>query len=497
MRFPRRAGILLHLTSLPGPAGIGDLGPGSRRFADFLAEAGMKLWQILPLNPIGAGNCPYSSPSAFAGNQFLISLEDLVGEGLLERRELKDHPGFPVDRVDFGGVIRHKSDLLKRACQRFAAGAGAGQRRELETFRRDNAFWLEDYALFVALREELAWRPWYRWPLPLRRREEPALEQARRRLAGRIEEVRFGQYIFSRQWERFRRQVNRRGVLLVGDLPFFVNLDSADLWGSRELFLVDGNGRRSALSGVPPPPGGEVGQVWGNPLYDWKRMRRDDFDWWYRRFGRLLEAVDIVRVDHFSGFHACWHIPLRRPSSRNGSWVKGPGSALFRSLEERMGRPLPIIAEALEAEIARPVDRLMKTFAIPGVRELQFGLEGGPGSYHHPDRIPENCAYYTGLHDNDTCRGWYRSLRPETKKRVLSFLGTGPREVHWGMIAAVFKSAADTAIVPFPDLLGLGSEGRMNIPGRPTGQWEWRFEGRRLRTGLAARLQSLAAGSGR
>lgn len=497
MRFPRRAGILLHLTSLPGPFGIGDLGPGSLQFADFLAEAGMKLWQILPLNPTGAGNCPYSSYSAFAGNQFLVSLEDLAGEGLLERKELKDHPPFPATRVDFGAVIGYKTALLRKACRRFVSGAGPAERRELEAFRRENSPWLEDFALFVALREELAYRPWYLWPSPLRRREEKALERARERLAERIAEVQFGQYLFSRQWERFRRQVNRRGLLLVGDLPFFVNLDSADLWGSRDLFLVDGKGRRAALSGVPPPPGGEVGQVWGNPLYHWGRMRRDAFDWWHRRFGRLLEAVDIVRVDHFSGFYACWHIPPRRPSSRNGSWVKGPGASLFRSLEKRMGRPLPIVAEALEAEIEKPVDRLMRTFAIPGVRELQFGLEGGPGSYHHPDRLPENCAYYTGLHDNDTCRGWYRSLRPETQRRVLDFLGTGPRGVYWGMIKAVFRSAADTAIVPFQDPLGLGSEARMNIPGRPTGQWEWRFEGRCLRSNLAARLKSLAADSGR
>lgn len=497
MRFPRRAGILLHLTSLPGRFGIGDLGPASIRFADFLAAAGMKLWQILPLNPIGPGNCPYSSVSAFAGNPLLISLEELVEEGLLERSELAARLEFPPARVDFGRVIRFKSGLLKMAFRCFRSGASAAGRRSFRSFREENYFWLDDYALFLALQEELSYRPWYKWPAALVRREEEALKQARERLAERIEEVRFQQYLFFRQWTRFRRQVNRRGVKLVGDLPFFVNRDSADVWAGRSSFLVDPRGRRSALSGVPPPKGGRMGQVWGNPLYDWEKMGRDGYDWWHRRFARVLGLVDIVRVDHFSGFYACWHIPPRRPSSRNGSWVKGPGAALFRSLERRMGRSVPVIAEALEAEIEKPVDRLMERFAIPGVRELQFGLEGGPGSYHHPDRIPKNCAYYTGLHDNDTSRGWYGCLKPETKKRVLDFLGSGFREVHWGMVRAVFQSAADTAIVPFQDPLGLGSEGRMNIPGRPTGQWEWRFEENRLRAALAERLKRLAVESGR
>jgi len=497
MRFPRRAGLLLHLTSLPGPHGIGDLGPGSLRFADFLAGAGMKLWQILPLNPIGAGNCPYSSPSAFAGSPLLISLEGLAGEGLLGKADLRRHPRFPSSRVGFARAIRYKTGLLNKAFRRFSSGAAPADRRALESFEMDNSDWLEDYALFGALREELDYRPWPRWPAGLRRREGEVLAAARRRLAERIAEIRFNQYIFLRQWEKFRRRVNERGIMLVGDLPFFVNLDSADLWANRDLFLVDARGRRSALSGVPPPKGGRVGQVWGNPLYDWKRMRRDGYEWWHRRFSRLLEMLDIVRVDHFSGFHACWHIPPRRPSSRNGSWVKGPGAALFRSLEERMGRPLPIIAEALEAEIEKPVDRLMEKFAIPGVRELQFGLEGGPGSYHHPDRIPENCAYYTGLHDNDTCRGWYRSLKPEKKKAVREFLGVGAREIHWGMTEAVFRSAADTAIVPFQDPLGEGREGRMNTPGRATGQWEWRFGADRLTADLAGRLRRLAAETGR
>lgn len=497
MRFPRRGGILLHLTSLPGRFGIGDLGPEAIRFADFLAASGMRLWQILPLNPIGPGNCPYSSASAFAGNPLLISLEGLAGEGLLEKGELADPPAFPSRRVDFPRAIRFKRRLLKTAYLRFLAGGSAAGRREFESFRREHSYWLEDYALFLALQEDLSYRPWYKWPISLVRREEKVLERERERLADRIGEIQYLQYVFFRQWSGFRREVNGRGIELVGDLPFFVNRDSADVWAGRSAFLVDARGRRSALSGVPPPRGGRVGQVWGNPLYDWKKMAGDGYDWWYRRFSRILDLVDIVRVDHFSGFHACWHIPPRRPSSRNGTWVKGPGAVLFRALEKRLGRPLPVIAEALEAEIEKPVDRLMAEFDIPGVRELQFGLEGGPGSYHHPDRIPANCAYYTGLHDNDTCRGWYRSLKPELKKSVREFLGVGPREIPRGMVEAVFRSSADTAIVPFQEPLGLGSEARMNIPGRARGQWEWRFLAGRLTSELSGRLKRLAAETGR
>lgn len=497
MSFPRRAGILAHLTSLPGPFGIGDLGPESLRFADFLAQAGMKLWQILPLNPIGPGNCPYCSASAFAGNPLLISLETLVEEGLLAPGDLDSSPIFPADRVDFRGVISFKRSCLEKAFHNFLSDSSVADRRGYELFGEENSSWLEDYALFVALQEKLSYRPWYQWPAPLVWREEEVLNQARKELAERVEEVRFQQYLFFRQWDRFRRQVNSRGVALVGDLPFFVNRDSADTWANRALFLVDSLGRRSALSGVPPPKGRRTGQVWGNPLYDWKNMRRDGYDWWYRRFRRVFDLVDIVRVDHFSGFYACWHIPPRRPSSRNGTWVKGPGADLFRVFEKRLGQGLPIIAEALEPQIEEPVDRLLAQFSIPGIRELQFGLEGGEGSYHHPGMVPKNCAYYTGLHDNDTCRGWYRSLKPKQKKQVREFLGVGARGIHWGMIAAVFRSLADTAIVPFQEPLGEGTEGRMNIPGRPTGQWEWRFQSKRLTEELADRLRKLATGAGR
>ena len=275
-----------------------------------------------------------------------------------------------------------------------------------------------------------------------------------------------------------------------------MNQDSADVWVGHSLFLLDSRGRRTALSGVPPPKGGRVGQVWGNPLYDWKEMEKDGFIWWRSRFKMVFSLVDIVRIDHFSGFYACWHVPVQNPSSRKGKWVRGPGAGLFRRLHKELGE-LPIIAEALEAEIEKPVDRIMKEFKIPGVRELQFGLEGSPTSYHHPDNIPVNCAFYTGLHDNDTSKGWYRKLKPERKKRVLKYLGVKARGVSWGMARAVFNSIADTAIVPLQDPLGLGGSARMNTPSRAKGQWEWRFEERNLTDSLAEDLSSMVSDSGR
>ena len=496
MKLPRNAGILLHITSLPGPYGIGDLGEEGRRFADFLAGAGLKLWQILPLNPIGSGNCPYSSSSAFAGNPLLVNPKELVKDGLIKSANLPRPSGFSASRVDFRKVIRTRRRILDLARSNFQGNSDPALRKEFRAFCRKNSFWMDDYALFVALKGKYKGRPWFKWPAPIASRDEAALNSAARELGEEIETVKFSQFLFFRQWANFRKEVNLRGVKIVGDIPFFVNQDSADVWAGRRLFLLDKRGRRTALSGVPPPKGGKVGQVWGNPLYDWKEMEKSGFEWWLARFKLVLSLVDIVRIDHFSGFYACWHIPPKTPSSTKGEWVKGPGAKLFRLIRRELGE-LPIIAEALEPDVQRPVDRIMKEFKIPGVRELQFGLEGSTPGYHHPDKIPVNCAYYTGLHDNDTSLGWYRKLSPKRKRRVLKYLGVKARDISSGMVRAVFNSIADTAIVPLQDPLGLGSAARMNIPGRARGQWEWRFEEKDLTDTLADDLASLVDDSGR
>ncbi len=496
MKLPRNAGILLHITSLPGPYGIGDLGEDGRRFADFLAGAGLKLWQILPLNPTGVGNCPYSSSSAFAGNPLLVDPKGLVEDGLIKAANLPRLSGFSKTQVDFPRVIRSRRRLLDLARKNFKQNPDLGLRKKFDLFCRRNRFWLDDYALFVALKGRYKGLPWFKWPVSIAGREEEALNAAARELENEIEAVKFSQFIFFRQWANFRKDVNLRGVKIVGDIPFFVNQDSADVWAGRQLFLLDKRGRRTALSGVPPPKGGKVGQVWGNPLYDWKEMEKDGFEWWIARFKLVLSLVDIVRIDHFSGFYACWHIPPKTPSSTKGEWVKGPGAKLFRLIRRELGK-LPIIAEALEPDVQRSVDRIMREFGIPGVRELQFGLEGSKPDYHHPDKIPVNCAYYTGLHDNDTSLGWYRKLSPKRKRRVLKYLGVKARDISMGMVREVFNSSADTAIVPLQDPLCLGSSARMNIPGRARGQWEWRFEEKDLTDTPAGDLASLVAESGR
>lgn len=496
MKLGRNAGILLHITSLPGPYGIGDLGVEGRRFADFLASAGLKLWQILPLNPIGAGNCPYSSSSAFAGNPLLIDLKMLVKDGLVKADDLPRSSDFFTNKVDYSLVIRSRQQLFVQAARNFLSLPDCNFKKNYYQFCRRNKYWLEDYALFIALKKRYKGLPWYKWPSPLGERVDSALRYAAHELAEDIEETKLLQFLFFQQWGSFKKEVNGRGLQIIGDIPFFVNRDSADVWSGRRFFLVGRNGQRTAISGVPPPKGGTIGQVWGNPLYNWQEMDKDGFRWWKSRFKQVFNLVDIVRIDHFSGFYACWHIPPKTPISTAGKWVKGPGANFFRLLEKELGN-LPIIAEALEAEIEKPVDRIMKEFFIPGVRELQFGLEGGPSSYHHPSNIPKNCAYYTGLHDNDTSRGWYRKLDPGKKKRVLSYLNVKARDISLGMVRAVFQSRADIAIVPLQDPLNLGSKARMNIPGQPTGQWEWRYERENLTGHLAGELAALAAEAGR
>ncbi len=496
MTYPRQSGILLHPTSLPSPDGIGDLGKQAYRFVDFLAASGQRLWQILPLSLLGFGNSPYSSPAVLSGNPLLISMEELVGEGLLSPADLAASPDFPPDQVDYGRVAAFKLRLLDRVYQNFLTDAGEKEKGELAAFREKKSGWLEDSSLFSALKGHYQGRPWYRWPPEIASRQPAALRKARAELAPAIEVSQFQQYLFSRQWQRLRRYAGDRGVRVIGDLSFFVNRDSVDVWTHREFFLLDGRGRPRELSGVPPSRSG-VSQIWDMPLYDWSAMAEAGYPWWRLRFSEMLGAFDIIRVDHFSGFYACWHIRPGAATSAEGRWVRGPGASLLKSLESDWG-PLPIIAEALEPKIMAQTDLMLKELGYPGIRILQHGFSGRAANPHLPANYPRRCVAYPGTHDDDTVRGWFASRSEEVRARVNSALGPRDgREVNWWFIDAVEQSPAATAIIPLPDVLGLGSEARMNIPGTRSGQWKWRFQKGMLTDEVAGKLARVTADCGR
>jgi len=464
---------------------------------DFLAESGQRLWQLLPLNPTGYGNSPYSSPSAFAGNPLLIDIESLVEEGLLDRSAASSGPAFPEDRVDYEAVAAFKYRCLDAAWERFRAEAGLSQARDFVSFCRRQAYWLDDYALFISLKRHFQGLPWTEWPSAVSRclsRERSRWEKELRASASRS---RFVQYLFAGQWERLRHRAAARGVALIGDVPIFVSYDSADVWRHRELFLLDSEGRRLALSGAPPKPPRHVSQIWGNPLYDWKEMGRHRFRWWRARLAAVLGLVDILRIDHFSGFYACWHIPPGAETSAEGEWERGPGLEFFRGAEEELG-PLPVIAEAREPEIHSEVERLMDELGYAGVRGLQFAFDGNPDNYNLPENYPVHCSVTTGTHDDDTIAGWYLGLDPETRRRVDDYLGPVPADrVHRAFMEILCASAADTVVIPLQDVLGLGSGARMNRPGVPSGQWEWRARSDMMTGAVARGLKDLAGGSGR
>ncbi len=496
MKFSRRSGVLLHITSLPSPYGIGDLGEGAYRFVDFLVDAGQRLWEVLPLAPLSFGNSPYSCPSALAGNPLLISPEELPREGILSREDIPAPERGSFGRVDFGRAGTVKMKLLERAHDRFRANAGREEREALEVFCAENACWLDDYALYAALKERHQGRPWYTWPRPLAFREESAIKQAREEFAREIEGARFRQYLFSRQWRRLREYANQRGISIIGDLPFFVNHDSVDVWVRRQFFLLDAAGRRLVFSGVPPSRAG-VSQIWDMPLYNWEAMADAGFPWWSLRFSEVLGEVDIVRVDHFSGFFACWHVDAGARTSAEGRWVLGPGASLFRSIEEELG-PLPLIAESMEPRIKWETNELLTDLGYPGIRILQHGFHGRPDNPHLPKEYPEQCAAYTGTHDDDTIIGWFAAQSPGIKKRIRDCLGTRTaRGINWKVIEAVLQSAADTVIIPLQDVLGLGSEARMNLPGAVSGQWEWRYRPEMITAGMVKRFLEYTRSSGR
>lgn len=491
----RRGGILLHPTSLPGPHGMGDLGPQAEAWVDWLAAAGCRVWQVLPLGPTGYGDSPYQCLSAFAGNPLLISLERLIEDGLLERGDLEEQPQGPPERVDFGRVIPARWAALARAAGRFRAGAAPGLGPEFEAFCARHAHWLDDFALFSALKDAQGGAPWTAWDPELRARAPQALAEARARLQAAVEERALWQFVFFRQWDALRGRAAARGVELLGDLPIFVAHDSADVWARPELFRLDDRGAPTAVAGTPPDRFSSTGQRWGNPLYRWDVLHADGYAWWLARVRALLELVDLVRLDHFRGFEACWEIPAEAPDAAAGRWVPGPGAAFFEALRADMGG-LPIVAEDL-GEITAPVLALREAFDLPGMKILQFGLEGGPDHPYLPHNYPRRCAAYSGNHDNDTALGWYQAASESTRHFCRRYLACDGPDVPWAMLRALWASVAELAIVPLQDALGLGNEARMNVPGRAEGNWAWRVRPEQLSTDLAERLREVSELYGR
>ena len=467
----RRAGILLHPSSLPGSYGIGELGPEAQRWLEFLHSAGQRVWQVLPLGPTGYGDSPYQSFSSFAGNPLLISVELLAAEGWLSQEELQPLRALPAERVDFGRLIPLKFPLLQQAARRFLAAGAAPDYRQ---FVSEQALWLEDYVLFMALKQENGGRSWIEWPAGVRRREAALLAEARERNAALLEELRVQQYWFFRQWQALRQRAAELDITIIGDLPIFVALDSADTWADQELFDLDDQGQPNSVAGVPPDYFSATGQRWGNPLYLWDLHEQRGFDWWIHRVRSSLRLYDLLRIDHFRGFEAYYRIPADEPTAVNGQWLKGPGQALFTALERALGS-LPVIAEDLGI-ITPEVEELRDANGLPGMRVLQFAFSGNPRDPYLPHNHVPGCVVYTGTHDNDTTRGWYGAAPEAEKDLVRRYLGCDDEQAPWALLRAAFASVADTAIVPLQDVLGQGSEARMNTPGQAGGNWSYRFD---------------------
>jgi 4-alpha-glucanotransferase len=502
MRFARSSGLVLHPTSLPGPFGIGDLGPEARRFADFLAAARQRIWQVLPLGPTGYGDSPYQCFSAMAGNPLLISPERLEAEGWLTSAETGTPPVFPTDEVDFGRVIPWKMELLAAAARRFFDRAGAGDRARFDEFCRHNAGWLEDFALFMALKEAHGGEIWTRWEPGARSREPRALAAWSEKLAGAAAIHKFLQFAFFDQWNDLHRYCRERGIRIMGDLPIYVAHDSADVWANPGYFHLDAEGNPTVVAGVPPDYFSATGQLWGNPIYRWDALAADGHRWWLRRFRAVLDTVDMVRLDHFRGFEAYWEVPASEKTAANGRWVKAPGAALFETAREALGE-LPLVAENLGV-ITPEVEAIRNRFGFPGMSILQFAFGSDPqGPSFRPHNYPRELVAYTGTHDCDTTVGWWTSTgRGEStrtaedirRERAFArrYLNTDGSGIHWVFIRALEASVADTVLIPLQDVLGLGSEARMNQPATLGGNWRWRYRDSMLEPEIEGRLGELA-----
>ncbi len=482
----RRAGILLHVTSLPGGVGSGDLGPEAHRFVEFLAASAISVWQVLPLGPTHSDGSPYQCLSVHAGNPLMISIEWLQERGWLE----------PVRPAAGETPVEYRAGCLQRAWEGFQRSAPEQEQGDLREFvARHGEAWLDDFALYMALRAEQDERAWMHWPQELRDRQPQALEQARERLREAMESIRFQQYLFFRQWHELREHARQHGVLLFGDMPIFVAHDSADVWAHRDYFSVDEQGAAYSVAGVPPDYFSATGQLWGNPLYNWERMRQDGFEWWTGRMRTQLELFDFVRIDHFRGFEACWEIPGGAETAVEGRWVKAPGEELLQALHEAF-HSLPLVAEDLGV-ITPEVEALRNRFGLPGMKILQFAFGGDATNPYLPHNHERSSVVYTGTHDNDTTLGWYTSLGEGERGHISAYLGHPGEEMPWPLIRAALASVACLAMLPLQDVLELGSEHRMNTPGTMEGNWSWRFSWDQVSGELPARLRGLVQLYGR
>ncbi len=495
MKFQRSSGILLHPTSLPGPYGSGDLGQAAYHFVDWLLAAGQKLWQMLPLGPVGYGNSPYMGLSAFAGNPMLIDLQELCTRGWLDARELAGAPECNPKRIDFARMIQFRSEILSRASDGFFTHASDSDGKAFETFCKEHRDWLEDYALFMALNTRFKNKVWSEWDSDIAHRKPSALQKIKSSLTNEINFHKFTQWCFARQWKSLRKYANKKGIHLVGDIPIFVAHDSADVWSNPNSFYLDNDLNPTVVAGVPPDYFSETGQRWGNPLYKWNIMKKEKYAWWIKRFQATFDLVDILRIDHFRGFVGYWEIPATEKTAVKGRWADGPREGLFNAVEKKLGK-LPIIAEDLGV-ITPEVVSLRDKFQFPGMKVLQFAFSDGPANAFLPHQYHENSVVYTGTHDNDTTVGWFKAATKAERSFLTQYVRTDGREIHWDLIRLALRSVAVMSIFPFQDILGLDSEDRMNLPGTTKGNWEWRFSWDQVHPEHASRLYQETALSSR
>jgi 4-alpha-glucanotransferase len=490
----RKSGILCHPTSMPSRYGIGEMGQAMLGFIDFLTRAGQSIWQILPLGPTGYGDSPYQPFSAFAGNPLLIGLDWLREDGLIHEADLVRHDPFPEDRVVYGRVIDYKNKVLRRSYERFCSASGT-LRAEAESFYQQNLDWLEDFALFMAIKRHLNFAVWTAWPQGIALHQAEAVDHWHGALAQEVDYERYLQFQFDRQWRRVRAYAHQANITIMGDIPIFMGHDSVDVWSHQELFQLDDRGQPLVVAGVPPDYFSPTGQLWGNPHYRWDLMRENGYAWWVARLRAVLNRVDLVRLDHFRGFSGYWEVPAGEKTAIHGCWVRGPGPHLFHTVKQALGS-LPIIAEDLGV-ITADVVALRQQFGLPGMRVLQFAFDGDASSPHLPHNYTVDSVVYTGTHDNDTAIGWYGGRTEEGKHRVRVYAGTDGRSINWDLIRLAMTSVGEVAVFPLQDVLGLGGEGRLNTPGRPDGNWTWRYREGMLQPQLADALRELAHVSGR